>query len=241
MKKNYLLAFMLLATLFLAAPVSANSAEPPLVWILITRPTHTVDATLTIEGQVVQGYIRQESKVTFIRFFRYEIDQVMDKKHSVAQATLSLTVDNVTTFHQIDIDRLVYNVKYTFDNNHQTLIEGTSIFRETLLISTRIMLTLLVEAAIFFIFGYRKLRTWSIFLLINLITQSSLNIIIGGFNPIPTLIGFYILEISILLFESISMTLAIQEGSKLKILCTVIVANISSLGVGSWLLTTYPF
>ena len=115
--------------------------------------------------------------------------------------------------------------------------------RSITLVSMRIIITLLIEGMVFWLFGFRDRRSWRIFLIINIITQGALNIWINGLFPIQSylFIGLIALEILILIVEGIVIISGIKEYKKLRKFLFVVSANFLSLVAGGYLLTILPF
>ena len=74
-------------------------------------------------------------------------------------------------------------------------------------------LTLLLEGALFWLFGYRLRRSWLVFLLANLITQGAVNVCVHLLVPVATsayntlVLGMFLytpLEIGVLLVEMLA-------------------------------------
>ena len=215
-----------------------NAAEPPIIWILIPSTTTQVEAFIQADDKVVAGFVRQEAAVTSIRFFRYDI---VESGLTTDTVMLTLIVDGNPFTQPIELDTNQYNTIYTYDLHTQQLTLGTSTMRAWGLAAIRLGVTLAVEALVFLLFGYRHLRTWIAFLLINLLTQGTLNIAIIGFGPGGALFSFVFLEMLIFIFELFAFGFSVKEGNKVKLLAIVLLANAVSLIIGMNLLTRYPF
>ena len=68
-----------------------------------------------------------------------------------------------------------YNNVVTLDVSNRKFTPGKYLFRSVLLVSIRVLLTLLLEGIIFWFFRFRQKRSWFIFLANNLVTQGALN------------------------------------------------------------------
>jgi hypothetical protein len=107
----------------------------------------------------------------------------------------------------------------------------------------RILLTLAIEACVFWLFGYRDKRSWIAFLVINLITQASVNIwLISGFDPLGSYLVLMLIfaEILVFIFELIAFLIVIKEHGKLRTAGYVMAANLLSLVAGGYLITVLP-
>jgi hypothetical protein len=69
MKKVMSISLLVLFSFFLFVINSkANSAEPPMVWILVLGTYEHVEGVLIVDDVVIPGYIRQNRMETYIRF-----------------------------------------------------------------------------------------------------------------------------------------------------------------------------
>jgi hypothetical protein len=136
-----------------------------------------------------------------------------------------------------------YNNVYTLDLSTRELTPGKYPLRSVLLVPIRVLLTLLLEGIIFWLFGFRQKRSWLVFFVVNLITQVALNI---GLNVISSpldegLICVLIFgEIFVFYAELIAFTKYIKEQIASRILVYVIVANLVSLIAGGFLISILP-
>ena len=105
-------------------------------------------------------------------------------------------------------------------------------------IGIRLILTILVEGIILFLFGYRDKKSWLIFLLVNTFTQGLLNLFLAlGVHP-----GDYIYLALIFgelffayLVEVLAFGLLLKEHTVKKAIIFTLVANTASLLLG-WIL-----
>ena len=109
-----------------------------------------------------------------------------------------------------------YNNTFTLDLSNQTLSPGYAPFRSTLLVSLRVVLTLLLEGLVFFLFGFRQKKSWLIFLAVNLVTQGVLNIWLDLIStPSGYLIFALILgEVIVFVVEMIAFPLLVKEKKR---------------------------
>ncbi|MBV1710157.1 MAG: hypothetical protein KMY54_09900, partial [Erysipelothrix sp.] len=185
MKKVMSISLLILFSFFLFVINSkANSAEPPMVWILVPGTYEHVEGVLIVDDVVIPGYIRQNKMETYIRFYYSSIPEFDQQKEiDGSDAIFIITLDHKQYSVKSDIRGNGYNDLYTFDLETMTLSEGTTLQRNASLISLRLFSTLILEGLVFFLMGYRKRRTWILFLLVNLITQGFLNILINSQGP----------------------------------------------------------
>jgi hypothetical protein len=135
-----------------------------------------------------------------------------------------------------------YNNIYTLDLVKQTLTPGKLLTRSVFLVSLRIALTLLIEALVFWLFGFRSKRSWIVFLAINLITQGALNIWLNGFLPLGSYLVFSLIfgEFLVFIAEIIVFLTIVKEHRPMRTLLYVIAANLLSLFAGGYIITVLP-
>ena len=112
--------------------------------------------------------------------------------------------------------------------------------RMVLIIGLRVLMTFLVEGAIFFLFGYREKHSWGIFLCFNAMTQLGLNLVLGGASMDSyVLFGYYLLELLIVIFEMAAFNFTLQEKRGRSIIYAAC-ANLASLMIGAWMIENLP-
>jgi hypothetical protein len=244
MKKIMSIMFLIIFSFFLFVNnTKANSAEPPMVWILVPGTYERAEGVLIIDSRVVPGYVTSSKMETYIRFHYSSIpDFDHQKKIDGRNAKFVITLDNNQYTISSDIRGYGYNDLYTLDLDTMTLIEGKTLERNAFLISLRLFSTLILEGFVFFLMGYRQRRTWMLFLLVNLVTQGGLNILLSSGSPANYGIIFSLMvyEILIIIFEGTTLLLSVREGKKLKLFLTILVANVLSLFLGGWFIMNLP-
>ena len=121
------------------------------------------------------------------------------------------------------------------------LTVGQSSLRVPALVALRVALTLLIEGAVFFLFGHRKRRSWLAFLAVNIVIQGGLNVLFTGPNlGAYWIIGFVLGEIVVLAVEMAALVGIVNEFKRRRTAVFVVVANAASLAVGGLLITYLP-
>lgn len=136
-----------------------------------------------------------------------------------------------------------YHNTLTLDLSSRTLKQGTYPLRSVILVGLRLLLTLLIEAAIFWIFGFREKKSWLVFVIINLITQGVLNIWLNSGSallPSYLMISLILGEIVVFVAEMIAFPIFIKEHTKPRILTYVLIANLISLIAGGYIISILP-
>ncbi len=143
-----------------------------------------------------------------------------------------------------------YAFKSTFeieiDLINNEVIVNKAIDYKTIVVSfsARVLLTIIVEMLVTILFGLVLTKKWKIILGMNLITQIVLNVALNLFNyrngAFSTLIIYFLLEILIVIIESIGYSCLIKDVEKSTLVTYTLLANILSFFVGALILSTLP-
>ncbi|HAS04963.1 MAG TPA: hypothetical protein DCR71_04335 [Dehalococcoidia bacterium] len=232
---SLLCIILLILTTFTGANIClANAAEPPSIIIIV--PNAPQDLEISIDN--MQASRTEKAFESYFSFYSYSFQAV----------EYTLTVTDGSDVFEIELDSPLkeYNNIYTLDLDKRVLSEGESPSRDILLITIRIALTLLLEALVFFLFGYRQKISWIIFLTVNLVTQGVLFIWLNSLYTSPLSGDFYIIltmifaEILIFIVEMTVFLIFIKEHRRLRTAGYVVVANLLSLILGGYLITVLP-
>lgn len=209
----------------------ANSAEPPSILIIVSNaPT---DLEISIGNTKA---IRTDKVIeSYYTFYSRDLKS--------AYYTVNVTIKDSTFEIRLDAPLKLYNNIFTLDLERQTLTPGKSLSRSIGLTSTRIILTLLIEAIVFFLFGYRKKKSWLIFLIVNLFTQGLLNVWLNGITtPLESYIVLTLIagEILVFIVEMLAFLTFVREHGRPRTALYVITANLLSLIAGGYLITVLP-
>lgn len=235
--------------LWIAFPSIAysNAAEPPGLLVTVSNPPGDLSLSLKFPGgeEISAIQLQKEKKAweTYYRFF-YHASPVAGKLGPDEFEGAVLMVEG----SGIDFELALpgesfsrYNNLLTLDLEKEHLITGQPPYRVPSLVALRLFLTLLIEGAVFFLFGFREKRSWLIFLGVNLLSQGSLNAMITGPGLASYwMIGFILGEIAVLVAEIIAFILLVKEYKKSRIVLYTITANIASLILGGFLITYLP-
>jgi len=237
-------AFLCVGLIFLAVmpAVSANSAKPPGLIVIVDNPPD--DLTLSLRFGESESETAELSKVqtAWEAQYRFFYGESAVQKSELVHVSLIASSGGHTTAYPIPegmLDR--YNTIMTFDYNKGTIKSGQTFGRMFTLVSLRVVLTLLIEGLIFFLFGYRRKRSWIAFIGINLFTQGALNFALNqSFTGSYLLFALVLYEIVIIIAELIAFGLIVTEHRKRRTVGYVLLANIASLFLGGFLLTHLP-
>lgn len=236
-RKSLSIILLLLVLLMNIGIISyGNAAEPPSIMIIVSNPPEDLKVSIGEDHNYSEAKVIDKVIEKYYIYYSRETENITDY-------TINVETDNL--LYKVDFEKPAYSYQniYTLDLQSQTLTPGKSLSRSILLVSMRIIITLIIEGMVFYLFGFRDKRSWTIFIIINLITQGALNIWINGLFPIQSymFIGLTFLEILILIVEGIVISSFVKEHRKTRRLYFVISANILSLVVGGYILTILPF
>lgn len=236
--KKLIITLLLCALTIAIIPVivSANSAEPPSLIIIVNNPPEDLSIVL------MSNKSQPEARIHKVAWEGYYVFYNRDMRTS-DEYSFMVTTNGERFECAIDKPLKSYNNVFTLDLANQKLELGTYPFRAAILVSLRLVLTLLIEGAIFFLFKFRQKRSWMIFLIVNLITQGVLNIWLNnGGSPMPNylIFGLIIGELFVFIAEMIAFPALIKEHSKSYILRYAFFANFISLIAGGYIITVLP-
>lgn len=226
---------VLLIVLIAAPTCFANSAEPPSITILVANPPDDLELTLTLGDQVLEPRVDDKILENYYSFYssgiRYDGDYL-----------ITMTLAGSKSIVRIEEPPQKYNNVYTLDWQNQTLAVGKAPLRSVKLVSLRVLATLLIEALVFFIFGFREYKSWTMFIFINLITQGILNVWLGTHQLVGGYIFFSLVfgGIFVYITEMISFSHFIKEKSRARTIIYVLMANSLSLVAGGYLISRLP-
>ncbi len=241
-------ALAVLCLFTLVVPAFANSAEPPMLTILVTDAPDDLTVTLLADTTAVPLENDNHSWESYFRVYHSELYELIGSE-DLSSTRLHLTAPSVNLdltvsapyepmkFYnrlvKIDLDPATGIA--TFDTDYMPI-------RNTLLVLLRVSLTLVTEGIVLCFMGYRNRRSWLIFLLTNLVTQTLLNLsITGNISPYSYWYYGYIFgEALIFLTEAVVFVIFLREQSKPKAVLTAILANAVSLTCGCFLLSYLP-
>ncbi|MDR2559999.1 MAG: hypothetical protein LBC86_10750 [Oscillospiraceae bacterium] len=244
----FLIIFITISLFPLAA--SANSAEPPMFTVMVSNAPEDLQLSLRLaDGTQYSANVIKNNPAndTFYHFYS-DGGLFFIGRTELNEATLVVTTGGETLEFTLLGMQNTYHRLVTLSLSNRTLIPGTPLVRNAVLVVMRIVLTLLIEGLIFFAFGFRSKRNWTIFLVVNLITQGGLNIIFS--NPNMGMGGYwglaYIgLEIIIFLVEIAVFTILLKKEPKetkkhwWKAPTYAIAANTASLFAGAYLISAF--
>ena len=105
--------------------------------------------------------------------------------------------------------------------------------------AVRLLLTMLLEGAVFYLFGYRAKRSWIVFFIANVVTQIILSVLMAQmiWRSAGILASFWLLELYLMIFELAVYYFALREWDKGRACLSAVCTNLVSVIFGSVLLT----
>jgi hypothetical protein len=221
---------------FLPATATANSAEPPALIILVTNPPRDLSIVLISNADQPQARVNRSAWEGYYAFYRRDL-------RASSEYTFKITTNGETFECKPSVPLKDYNNIFTLDIPNRKLTPGTYPLRTELLVSIRLLLTLLIEGYVFWHYGFRKKSSWLIFLIINLITQGLLNIgLNSGGSPMESylIISLFMGEFFVFAAEMIAFPLLIKEHRKSHSFSYAFTSNLISLFAGGFIITILP-
>jgi hypothetical protein len=233
MKKPLFLILGLILMVCINPPVcSANAAAPPSIIIIV--PNAPDDLNISIEPGNIQAHRTDKILESYFSFYSYDLKSADYKlKITTGGSTFEVPLNAPLRFNNI----------FTLDLKNQIVTPGKSFSRFVNLTSLRIVLTLIIEALVFYLFGFRKKKSWLVFLIVNLVTQGALNIWLGvSTTPMQSYLVFSLVfgEILVFVVEAAAFLFLVKEHGRSLAFLYVIVANAASLFLGGYLITNFP-
>ncbi len=220
----------------LPATALANSAEPPSLVILINNPPEDLSITLVSNENKPEAIVRRAAWEGYYVFYSRDMQ-------TEGRYTFKITTNGESFECALDRPLQRYNNVVTLDLSSRELKPGTYPFRSALLVSIRLLLTLLLEGGIFWLFGFREKSSWVIFFAVNLVTQGALNICLnsgGSLMPSYLIFSLIIGEFFVFLIEMLALPNFIKEHKKSRILLYAFIANLISLLAGGYIISVLP-
>lgn len=235
----------------LPVSASANSAEPPCFTVIVSHAPE--DLNLSVEygdGSAYDLlYLYQPTPPdthaweNYYRFLHFRYEPQMNLREAVLRVTYGS--ESYTCAFPEECSRY-YNGLLVLDLTNRSLRMEASTGRSILLVTLRIVLTLLIEGLVFFLFGYRQKSSWILFLIINLVTQIGLNLLlmlvanitIGDMSPLFLI--YLIGEALVFFVEFLTFVFHLREHSKSRAALCALAANAASLFLGGLILIYLP-
>ena len=227
---TFLASFLLSMLMFI--PVIYGFSRMPDLTVLV--PGAPDDLILTLQeslGPEQPDPLIDKDKHIW-RFFAYgdKLTLVARSSHKYFECELSLSEMNSS------------NKVITLDFANESIIYGQKWTHIALLITIRVILTLLIEGLVFLMFQYRKKLSWLVFLIVNLATQGLLNWYLVNDNS-PDLWFWFIIMLSVipmLIVKTVAYAIVIKEHRVRRTILYGIAANLLSFFLANFIILILP-
>ncbi len=229
-------ALIILIAVIFPCPVYANGAEPPSLTLIVENAPNDLEVYIVYENG--EDIVKKGGKIggSLYRFYAMWDGEII-LKSSDESKNMILPPEAFES----------YDNYVTLDYKTLELTIGQPAWRVPLIIALRVSFTLIIEGILLIVFGFRKKSDIIAFLIINIVTQSFLNICIitDNFGSWEMFL-LMIIEPLIFIVESIAYCIFLKcpTNIKYKKLYTVgyaAAANFASLFVGGFAIYMIPF
>lgn len=237
MKKKLFALCIMLLMLSVYGFALANAAEPPGLTVIINNPPEGLKLSLQLNNEDTAPLVAEH------RFwegqYKFYYHDIPGSKNHIKNAALIVTYPGVITALPVPKEYFGYDKQITLDLETNEIIQGQTPWRAPLLAAMRVILTLIIEGAIFFAFGYRTKQSLLVFLAVNILTQGLLNIAFIGATGYWFIL-FVLIEIGVFIAESLIYARFLTEHGKKRAVLYALTANAASLFLGGWMISSLP-
>lgn len=236
-RKACTLLIMLLAIFcFFPTIAYANSAEPPALIVILKNAPGDVSVSIISADSMQEGKKSKAAWETHYAFYKSDIGN--DKEITLRVSGNGMSYDQIVGKQYLT----GYNSIVTLDFSRQSIAAGKLLSRSILLVTLRVLFTLVIEGVLFFLFGFRSKKSWIAFLVMNLLTQGILNVVLNGASPFASylILNLIFMEFFVFVAEIIGVLVFIKEHGRFRRVSYVLVANLASLVLGGYLITVLP-
>lgn len=126
-------------------------------------------------------------------------------------------------------------------NWHSGRMSAVPAARAPLLLLMWAAIAMAAEGVVFWLYGYRSRRSWIVFFIINLVTQTAHHMLVSGLNVGVNRIKVYILFVPLLfLAEMLAFVMFVDERPRDRTISFAVVGNIASQAVLALLMGVLP-
>ena len=237
MKKRLFALCIMILMLSVYGLALANSAEPPGLTVIVNNPPEGLKLSLQLDNDNTALLVAEH------RFwegqYKFYYHDIPGSRDYIKNAALIVTYPGVISALPVPKEYFGYDKQITLDLETNEIIQGQTPWRAPLLTAMRVILTLVIEGAILYAFGYRTKRSLLIFLAVNLLTQGLLNIAFIGAKGYWFIL-FVLIEIGVFTAESLIYARFLTERSKKRAVLYALTANAASLFLGGWMISCLP-
>ena len=241
---TFALVLLMLAAL-LPAEVSANATQPPCLTVLVLDAPDDLSVTLIYsDGTTAEARPLRSDRRGWETYYRLDsLYPVNYSKEVMSGAVLTASCSEYTVTCPLPADaQREYNNLVILDAEAQTVRSGTYPGRYALIVTMRVLATLLIEGAVFFLFGFRERKSWICFAVINLLTQAFLNVAFAGadYETYMLMYLYAAVELVVFITEISAFPAAVKEKKRGYTMIYALAAIALSLTAGGLLLSYMP-
>ncbi len=233
-----IILFVLVFVVFMPRPVMVHAIPPPYITISVFNPPSDLKLSIRYSKNnvTITKLLERRDIAWKTEFYLWYHDFLRDRE---LYYNVFLIVESLD--YNFEVPLPDEGLDYTLDLKSQNLYEGYPVWHGTFSTILRIIVTILLEAVVFFLFAYREKRSWILFLIVNLITNGALHICVGFLSDDSAAsIFFEIIGATVIVAEMIAFAAALEEQSRWKAILYAFVANFLSLVLGTYLLGMLP-
>lgn len=237
MKKRLFALCIMILMLSIHCIALANAAEPPGLTVIVNNPPEGLKLSLQLDSEDMVPLMAEH------RFweeqYKFYYHDFPGGKDQIKNAVLIVSGNGIDAQIPIPKEYFGYNKQITLGLKTGEIIQGQNPLRAPLLTAMRVLLTIIIEGALLFVFGYRARRSILLFLIVNLFTQTGLNILFVGARGYWFLL-YVLVEVLIFIVETLIYRSRLTEHGKTRAILYGLAANAASLFLGGWMISSLP-
>ena len=232
-KLNKYLALLAAILILLAAvPALANSPAPDRDrWLEVSVEDEPDDLEMTVKVKekgttsYLEAIPMEDGGYYFVWPSFYSNDR-----------TLVIKTGGKEFDYEVTANMLRYGADLSFSHGEPKLTERTELMNYLPSAFACLGITLVIEGLMLFIFGYRKPRSYIVFLIANLVTQAALHTLYLTVDFGPYIKWLLLTELGIFIFEGLAYSLLFREHERSRAWAYALAANLASLILGTVLM-----
>lgn len=218
-----------IALFFIFLFLSSCSAPYRTLIIISTNAPHDIEIS-PISGEAKSGEVRHVAWKTYYYVYL---------EHSVSDVTLSINGSGEKFELEVEYPPALHTTA-TMDFARREISQGR--MPDFLSIFISVGVALLLEAFIFYAFGFRKKRSWLLYIAVVIILQCLLRLYVYNCFPDVSLLLFVLIIGTLIIspLKATVLTLFIKEHKVARRIICILFADFTSLASGSILITLLP-
>lgn len=227
--RRYLALISAMLLLLAAVPALANSPAPR--WLYVYTSDEPTDLEMTVK-------VRAVGETHFLEAFPLDKGGYYFDYPSVSSDDITLIVKTGGKEYDYEVtaNMIRYGADLSFKGGEPIITERTELMNYLPSAFACLGITLVIEGLMLFIFGYRKLRSYIVFLIVNIVTQAALHTLYLTVDFGPYIKWLLFTELGIFIFEGLAYSLLFREHERGRAWAYAIAANLASLILGTVLM-----